>query len=66
MKTRDEVLDKFKQFCAEVGKRRPLVYDGGGEYISKEFKRYCKNQGIRFENSAPYTPQKMEKLKEFG
>ena len=48
MKTRDEVLVKFKQFCADVGKPGNLVSDGGGEYISNEFKRYCRNQGIRF------------------
>ena len=62
MKTRDEVLDKFKQFCADIGKPGTLVWDGGGEYISNEFKRYCRNQGIRFENSAPYTPQENGKF----
>ena len=62
MKTRDEVLDKFKQFCADVGKLGTLVSDGGGEYISNEFKRFCRNQEIRFENSAPYTPQENGKI----
>ena len=37
-------MDKFKQFCADVGKPGILVSDGGGEYISNEFKRYCRNQ----------------------
>ena len=62
MKTRDEVLDKFKQFCADVGKPVTLFSDGGGENISNEFKRYCRNQGIRSENSAPYTPQENGKI----
>ena len=62
MKTRDGVLDNFEQFCAYVGKPGTLVSDGGGEYISDEFKRYCRNQGIRFENSAPYTPQENGKI----
>ena len=62
MKTRDKVSDKFKQFCADVGKPGTLVSNGGGEYISNEFKRYCGNQGIRFENSAPYTPQENGKI----
>ena len=62
IKTRDEVLDNFKQFCADVGKPGTLVSDGGGEYISEEFKRYCRNQGIRFENSAPYTPHENGKI----
>ena len=62
MKTRDDVLGKFKQFCADVGKSGTLVSDGGGEYISKEFKRYCRNKGLRFENSASYTPQENGKI----
>ena len=62
MKTRDEVSDKFKQFCADVGKPGTLVSDGGGEYISNEFKRYCRKQGIRFENPVPYTLQENAKL----
>ena len=62
MKTRDEVLDKFKQFCADVRKPGTLVSDRGGEYISNEFKRYFRNQGIRFEDSAPYTPQENGKI----
>ena len=44
IKTRDEVLDNFKQFCADDGKPGTLVYDGGGENISNEFKCYCRNQ----------------------
>ena len=57
MKTRDEIFAKFKQYCAEFGKTGTLVSDGGGEYISNEFRRFCRNQGFRFENSAPYTPK---------
>ena len=34
-----------------------LVSIGGGEYISNEFRRYCRNQGTRFQNTAAYTPQ---------
>ena len=59
MKARHEV---FKQFCADVGKRHTLVCDGGGEHISNEFKRYCRNQWIRFERSAPCTPEEIGKI----
>ena len=62
MKTRDKVLDKFKQFRAAVRKPGTLVSDGGGEYISNVFKHYCRNQGVRFENSAPYTPEENGKV----
>ena len=55
-------MDRFKQFSADVGKPGTLVSDGAGEYISNEFKRFCRNQGIRFENSAPYTPQENGKI----
>ena len=43
-----------------------MVSDGGGEYISNEFKSYCRKQGIRFENSAPYTPQENAKIERIG
>ena len=62
METRDDVLDKFKQFCADIGKPGILVSDRGGEYISKAFNRFCRNQGIHFENSAPYAPQENGKI----
>ena len=64
-KTGDEVLDNIKLFCADVGKPGNLVSDGGNENISNELKRYYRNQGIHFENSAPNTRQKIENLKEF-
>ena len=44
------------------GKPGTLVSDGGGEYITNGFRRCCRNQGIRFENSAPYTPQEKGKI----
>ncbi|PNX77158.1 cysteine-rich receptor-like protein kinase 25-like protein, partial [Trifolium pratense] len=34
-----------------------LRTDGGGEYTSKEFENYSKEQGIIHEVTAPYTPQ---------
>ena len=55
-------MDKFKQFCADVGKLGTLVFDGSEEYISNEFKRYCRNQETHFENSAPDTPQENETI----
>lgn len=32
--------------------------DNGGEFTSKEFNRYCEEDGITRHFSAPYTPQK--------
>ena len=34
-----------------------LRTDNGGEYLSDEFKTYLISKGIRYEMSAPYTPQ---------
>ena len=58
-------MDKFIEFCVDVGKPGPSVSNGVAESISNQIKCYCRNQGFRFENSALYTPQKKEKLKEF-
>ena len=34
-----------------------LRTDNGGEYISREFKEYCSNDGTRHEKMVPGTPQ---------
>jgi len=42
----------------ETGKRlKCLRSDNGGEYCSKEFDRYCSENGIRREKTVPGTPQ---------
>lgn len=35
---------------------KKLRSDGGGEYISNEFDQFYKNEGIKHEIVAPYTP----------
>ena len=67
MKTKDEVFDKFKEFvtlaenltgekvkCLSLKKLRS---DNGGEYTSKKFDDYCKDNGIKREFTIPYSPQ---------
>ena len=66
MKTRDEVFDKSKKLCADVGKPGTLVSDGGGEYISNEFERYCRNLQFVLKTLLHILHKKMENLKEFG
>ena len=62
MKSRDETLEKFQQFCADVGQPLTLVSDGAKEYISSDFKKFARLKGIRLENSAAYAPQENGKI----
>ena len=42
----------------ESGKQvKALRSDNGGEYISNEFKDFCRKEGIRRELIAPHNPQ---------
>jgi len=62
LKTKDEVLDKFQEFEAEVenliGKKiKTLRSDNGGEHTSKELIAFCKATGIMRELIVPHNPQ---------
>ncbi|RDX89868.1 hypothetical protein CR513_28338, partial [Mucuna pruriens] len=61
LKTKDQVLEKFKQFQALVerqsGKKvKCICSDNGGEYCGP-FDVYYRQQGIRHEKTPPKTPQ---------
>ena len=61
LKTKDQVLDVFKHFQAnverETGRQMKCVRsDNGGEYIGP-FDQYCINHGIRHEKTVKKTPQ---------
>jgi hypothetical protein len=61
MKTKDEVFGVFKNFHVmverETGEKLKCVRsDNGGEYIG-EFENYCKQYGIRHDQTVPKTPQ---------
>ena len=62
LKSKDEVLKKFKEFKALVEnlserKIKILKSDNGGEYTSNEFGRFCRDVGIKRELTTPYNPQ---------
>ncbi|GAU33426.1 hypothetical protein TSUD_380620 [Trifolium subterraneum] len=62
IKAKSEAFEVFKRFKTLVEKQsyksiKVLRTDGGGEYTSKEFENYCKDQGIIHEVTTPYTPQ---------
>ncbi|WJX34774.1 hypothetical protein P8452_22851 [Trifolium repens] len=59
---KSEVFTKFKKFKALVEKQsgcsvKKLRTYGGGEYTSLEFAKFCEDEGIVHEVTAPYTPQ---------
>ena len=49
----------FKAFMENQAGRRILVLksDNGGEYTSKQFYEYCRQEGIQRQLRVPYTPQ---------
>ncbi len=62
MKSKGECLEKFKEFKALVEtqsehKIKVFPSNNGGEYISKEFKRFLKAHDIEKQTSTPYRPQ---------
>ncbi|GAU46952.1 hypothetical protein TSUD_281870 [Trifolium subterraneum] len=62
IKAKSEAFEVFKRFKTLVEKQSDKSIkvprtDGGGEYTSKEFENYCKDQGIIHEVTTPYTPQ---------
>ena len=61
-KKSEEVLKRFQEFKAlvenQTGRRiRVLRSDNGGEYNSKEFDEFCRQEGIKRQLTVPYTPQ---------
>ncbi|GAU25674.1 hypothetical protein TSUD_266010 [Trifolium subterraneum] len=54
-----EVSKRFKTLVEKKSDKQIKVFrtDGGGEYTSKEFENYCKDQGIIHEVTTPYIPQ---------
>jgi transposase InsO family protein len=62
LKSKDEVLGKFKELKALVenlSKRKIKILrsDNGGEYTSNEFRSFCRDVRIKRELTTPYNPQ---------
>ena len=54
MKNKDELFSKFKEFKALI---KTFQSENGGEFNPNEFKRLCKDSGIKSELSTFYNPQ---------
>ena len=57
MRSRYEVLEKYLQFCSDIGNPRMVVSDGAKDFTSSDFRSFCRKSGMRQETSAPYTPE---------
>ncbi|CAA7014800.1 unnamed protein product [Microthlaspi erraticum] len=62
LKQKSETFLKFKKFKAMVEKQsgcviKTLRSDGGGEFTSHEFNRFCEEEGINRQVTLPYSPQ---------
>ncbi|KAJ9560810.1 hypothetical protein OSB04_005970 [Centaurea solstitialis] len=62
LNSKDEAFETFKEFKLKVEnevekKLKTLRTDRGGEFTSREFTRYCKENGIFRQLTAPYSPQ---------
>ena len=62
LRRKDEVFVKFKEFHAMATshfnvKMSNLRTDNGGEYISRNMKDFCKENGIILDPTTPYTPE---------
>ena len=62
MKQKSETFSLFKKFKAMVEKQsgctiKTLRSDGGGEFTSQEFNRFCEEEGINKQVTLPYSPQ---------
>ena len=62
IKAKSEAFNVFQKFKILVEKQsgksiKVLRTDGGGEYTSKVFEKFCEDNGIVHEVTAPYTPQ---------
>lgn len=62
LKTKDETLVKFREWCAEVEnhtgqKVKCLRTDNGLEFVSSQFNLFCTSKGIRSHRTVPGHPQ---------
>ena len=62
LKSKSEVLSKFEEYVNMVEnatgqKVQNLRTDNGGEYVSKNFRKFCASKGIFHQFTNPYAPE---------
>ncbi len=55
-KNTTHIIDKLKQYVADYGAPGGIVLDNGGEFTSREFRRYCEVHHITLYYVTPYHP----------
>ena len=70
LKHKDEQFDTFKTYkawaeCQTGWKLKTIHTDRGGEFLSKEQKRYLQECGIEHQTSMPYSPQQNGRAERF-
>ena len=70
LKHKDEQFDTFKTYKAwaerQIGWKLKMIHtDRGGEFLSKEQKRYLQEYRIEHQTSMPYSPQQNGRAKRF-
>ena len=57
MQHKNQVLQKFKDYLAEIDAPRILRSDNGTEYTNENFNQFCTNYKIKEEYTVPETPE---------
>ena len=57
MRHKNQALQKFKEYLAEIDTPRILRSDNGTEYTNKNFKQFCTNNKIKEGYTVPETPE---------
>lgn len=71
IENKSQVFEYFREYCNMVQSKfnvkiSVLRSDNGGEYISREFKNFCKENGIILDYTTPYTPQQNGKAERYN
>lgn len=71
IKNKSEVFDCFKEYCLMVqskfnSKISILRTDNGGEYISKDFRNFCRGNGTVLDYTIKYTPEQNGKAERYN
>jgi|GEM_PF-1101638 len=60
-------IQRMKNACMEIyGNPKHLITDNGGQFKSKEFKRFCKTYNIKHRRGKPYSPRSNAQIERFN